>query len=304
MRQNDNFFNCYREIIPEFSNFQESIKTPFPNHVRVNTLKARPDWLIESLQKKGIYLEKSFKKDGHLYHATGLTSPGNLMAYFLGHIHPQALTSCLASIALSPRENSYILDMCAAPGGKTSHLSQLMNNTGLIAANELYPSRHIPLGHTLDRLGILNAVITGYQAQEFPLKQRFDYIMADVPCSGEGRFRKIKAGSAYRETSGKANLPELQKKIILRGFDLLKEKGEMIYATCTYNPEENESVVNFLLQRRDVALLPLNLGFDSETGILEWRNETYDKQLKRAVRFYPHRVNSVGFFMARIGRSG
>ena len=97
MRQNDNFFNCYREIIPEFSNFQESIKTPFPNHIRVNTLKARQDWLIESLQKKGIYLEKSFKKDGHLYHVTGLTSPGNLMAYFLGHIHPQALTSCLRS---------------------------------------------------------------------------------------------------------------------------------------------------------------------------------------------------------------
>ena len=162
MIQNDNFFNCYREIIPEFSNFQESIKTPLPNHIRVNTLKARPDWLIESLQKRGIYLEKSFKKDGHLYHAPGLTSSGNLMAYFLGHIHPQALTSCLASIALSPRENSYVLDMCAAPGGKTSHLSQLMNNTGLIAANELYPNRHIPLGHTLDRLGVLNAVITGY----------------------------------------------------------------------------------------------------------------------------------------------
>jgi NOL1/NOP2/sun family putative RNA methylase len=231
-----------------------------------------------------------------------LKSPGNLIEYFLGHIHPQALTSCLASIVLSPGKNSYVLEMCAAPGGKTSHLAQLINNTGLIVANELYPNRHIPLGHTLERLGVLNTVITGYQAQEFPLKQRFDYILADVPCSGEGGFRKIKESSTYRETSEKQKLPDLQKKIILRGFDLLKEYGEMLYSTCTYNPEENESVVNFLLQNRDAVLLPLDAGFDSEPGILEWRDEKYDTELQKTARFYPHRINSVGFFMARIGR--
>jgi 16S rRNA C967 or C1407 C5-methylase (RsmB/RsmF family) len=94
----------------------------------------------------------------------------------------------------------------------------------------------------------------------------------------------------------------LQKKIILRGFDLLKEDGEMLYSTCTYNPEENESVVSFLLQNRDAVLIPLDTNFEYDKGILEWRDETYDTELRKTVRFYPHRINSVGFFMARIGR--
>jgi len=296
------YFECYREIIREFSLFRKSLFGSLPTHLRINRIKAEPDSVIDSLKEKGVHLDKASEKHDTLYLAPTLKSPGNLIEYFLGHIHPQALTSCLASIALSPEENSYVLEMCAAPGGKTSHLAQLMNNTGLIIANELYPSRHIPLGHTLERLGVLNTIITGYQAQEFPLKQRFDYILADVPCSGEGRFRKIRESSIYRETNEKQKLPDLQKKIILRGFDLLKEEGEMLYSTCTYNPEENESVVSFLLQNRDAALLPLDTGFDSEAGILGWRDEKYDKELQKTARFYPHRINSVGFFMARIGK--
>ena len=297
-----NIFKCYREIIPEFGRFQESLHKPLPTHIRINRIKAETDSVVKSIEGKGIHLEKASEKHDTLYLTPTLKSPGNLIEYFLGHIHPQALTSCLASIVLAPEENSYVLEMCAAPGGKTSHLAQLMNNTGLIVANELYPSRHIPLGHTLERLGVLNTVITGYQAQEFPLKQRFDYILADVPCSGEGGFRKKKESSIYRETSEKQKLPDLQKKIILRGFDLLKEEGEMLYSTCTYNPEENESVVSFLLQNRDAVLLPLDAGFNSETGILEWRDEKYDTEVQKTARFYPHRINSVGFFMARIGR--
>ncbi len=295
-------FELYREIIPEFFLFQESLREPQPTHLRVNGLKVEPELLARSLKEKGIRLERATEKDDYLYHGPGLNSPGNLLEYFSGYIHPQALTSCLASFGLSPEVGSYVLDMCAAPGGKTSHLAQLMNNTGMIVANELYPSRHAGLGHTLDRLGVLNAVVTGYQAQEFPAKHRFDFILADVPCSGEGRFRESGRSVAYRETKAKTTLPDLQKKIILRGFDLLEADGVMLYATCTYNPEENESVVDFLLKNRDAKLLPIDVGFDYERGISEWRHEKYDEQLKSAARFYPHRLDSVGFFMARISK--
>jgi NOL1/NOP2/sun family putative RNA methylase len=299
---NDNF-QSYREIIPEFSQFQESLRRPLLSHLRVNRLKVKPDLLVKRLTEKGIDIKRASEGDETLLWAPDLKSPGNLLEYFLGYIHPQALTSCLVSIVLSPRPDSYVLDMCASPGGKTSHMAQLMDNTGLIIANELYPSRHIPLGHTLARLGVLNAVFTGYQAQEFPLKeQRFDHILADVPCSGEGRFRITGEHSRSRKGKGKAKLFELQKKIILRGFDLLKDKGEMVYATCTYNPEENESVVNFLLKNREAELLPVNIGINHEPGLSKWRKERYDEQLRRAVRVYPHHVDSVGFFMAKIGR--
>ena len=295
-------FEEYSEIIPEFSLFQESLQRPIPTHIRVNCLLIEPASLIHLLEEKGIQLIQSFQRHDALYLAPRLASPGNLLEYFLGYIHPQALTSAIASIALAPRENSYLLDMCAAPGGKSAHCAQLMNNTGLIVSNDLYLNRHISLGHTLSRLGVLNAMVTGYQAQEFPSKQRFDYVLADVPCSCEGNFRKTRDTSSYRENKGKENLPDLQKKIILRGFDLLQENGQMLYATCTYNPEENESVVDLLLKERDAELLPIDAGFDFEPGITEWKDKKYDKRLKNAARFYPHRLDSVGFFMARIGR--
>jgi NOL1/NOP2/sun family putative RNA methylase len=297
-------FECYRKIIPEFSLFQESHCQPHSPHLRVNRLKVEPNLLVDLLAQKGITLERATQEDDTLYFMRGSQSQGNLMEYFLGYIHPQALTSCLTSTVLSPKENSYVLDMCAAPGGKTSHMAQLMNNTGVLIANELYQRRHILLGHTLTRLGVLNTLITGYQAQEFPLKQRFDYILADVPCSGEGRFRSTQEAPYCREHSAKAKLPELQRKIVLRGFDLLKDNGQMLYATCTYNPEENESVVDFLLQNREAEILPVHEGLDYEPGVLEWRDKSYDKQLELVARFYPHRHNSVGFFMARIGKRG
>ena len=295
-------FERYQEIIPEFSLFQEMIHEPLPVHIRVNRLKVEPESVITSLKQRGIHIKRMGRKDNTFYLAPGLKSAGNIIEYFLGFIHPQALTSCLASIALSPEKDSYVLDMCAAPGGKTAHMAELMDNTGMIIANELFPNRHIPLGHTLDRLGTLNTIITAYQAQEFPLKEKFDYILADVPCSGEGRFRKIKESKDYMEAKQMVRFTEMQKRIILRGFDLLKEDGEMLYSTCSYNPLENESVVNFLLQKRDACLLPIETAFDYQPGIHEWRNERYDNQLGMAARFYPHFLDSVGFFMARIGR--
>ena len=297
-------FERYRYIIPEFSHFQECLHKPFPIHIRINRLKAEPHLTVNSLRKEGVHIKRSIEWDDTLYAVQGSRSPGNLLEYFTGHIHPQALTSSLVSKALAPEKGSFVLDMCAAPGGKTSHVAQLMNNTGLIIANELYPSRQIPLGHTIDRLGVLNTAIAGYQAQEFPLNQRFDFVLVDAPCSGEGRFRKTGNGSSYREIVGRARLPELQKKIISRGFDLLKAGGKMLYATCTYNPEENESVVDFLLRHQNAEMLPIHLNLDYDPGILEWGHERYDKRLEKAVRIYPHRIDSVGFFMARIGKGG
>jgi 16S rRNA C967 or C1407 C5-methylase (RsmB/RsmF family) len=206
-------------------------------------------------------------------------------------------------MVLSPAKGSFVLDMCAAPGGKTAHLAQLMDNTGLIIANELFQDRHLSLGNTLDRLGVVNTVVTAYQAQQFPLKEPFDFILADVPCSGEGTLR----GSALKRLAYSKTVPlkpfsALQKKIILRGFDLLKKGGEMLYSTCTYNPDENEEVVDFLLKNRQAELLPINLHIDFEPGITQWRDKKYDPRLVRSARFYPHQLNSVGFFMARIGR--
>ena len=295
-------FDIYREIIPDFPAFLESLKTPLPTHLRVNRIKIRPADLIRILTQKGIELERSLALDDGLLLAPGLESPGSHMEYSLGYYHPQALTSCLASMLLGVKPGAFVLDLCASPGGKTSHLAQLMENTGLIMANELYTRRHIPLSHTLGRLGVMNTVITAYPAQEFPLRQRFDFILADVPCSGEGRFRWNTKASRYEERKARQRLCDLQRRAILRAFDLLDEQGVMVYATCTYNPEENESVVDFLLKHRDAEVIPFDIGLPSEPGLAAWERNVYDRGVQRAIRFFPHRVDSVGFFMARVGK--
>jgi NOL1/NOP2/sun family putative RNA methylase len=256
------------------------------------------------LQEKGITLEPAGVGDDTLYEAPMDLLPGKLLEYFLGYIHPQALTSCLASLVMAPTPNSSVLDLCAAPGGKTSHMAQLMGNSGIIVANELHRRRHAPLTHTLSRLGVLNSVLTAYAAQEFPLRETFNFVMADVPCSGEGRWRVSRELCETKESYYRSAMVAAQKKMILRGFDLLKEQGVMVYSTCTYNPAENERVVDFLLQYRDAELVPLKNVPGMEPGITYWQKEKFNEEVVRAGRFYPHRINSVGFFMARIRRRG
>jgi len=295
-------FEEYREFIPDFELFLESLRKPLPNHLRVNRLKTSPASVIAMLQERGIPLRPVGVGDDTLYEAPRALLPGKLLEYFLGYIHPQALTSCMAALVLAPGPSTSVLDLCAAPGGKTSHLAELMANTGIIVANELHLRRHSPLMHTLSRLGVLNAVLTAYPAQEFPLRESFDFVMADVPCSGEGRWRLSRESSATEELTYRTAIAETQKKMILRGFDLLRKRGTMVYSTCTYSPAENEGVVDFLLKHRDAELVPFDNVPGVEPGISQWGKERFDGRMHGAGRFYPHRIDSVGFFMAKIRR--
>jgi 16S rRNA C967 or C1407 C5-methylase (RsmB/RsmF family) len=155
---------------------------------------------------------------------------------------------------------------------------------------------------------VLNAILTAYAAQEFPLRERFDFIMADVPCSGEGRWRFSGEPRATEAAKYRSGMVEAQKRMILRGFDLLRKEGIMVYSTCTYSPAENERVVDFLLKNRGAELLPFNnapgMEPGMEPGISQWGKERFDGEVQRAGRFYPHRIDSVGFFMAKICRRG
>lgn len=295
-------FSIYREIIPDFSDFMEAVRRPLPAHVRINSLKADSSSVTQEAASKGYRFERSHLTDDTLYTVKGPEAPGNMLAYYLGHLHPQALTSCLAAPALTPEPGSYVLDMCAAPGGKTAHLSALMEDRGLIVANDLHTGRHPALAHTLARLGVTNSVMTAYQAQEFPLRHRFHFVLADVPCSGEGGFRAVKRDVKEIRINRPARFPDLQKSILKRGFDLLEPGGGLLYATCTYNPDENEAVVDHLLKERDADVLPLFPGVPCEPGLTEWKGSRYDVRLEQTRRFYPHRVDSVGFYMARLGR--
>lgn len=119
------FFDRYCEIIPEFPSFREGLHRPLPVHFRVNGLKIEPGPLVQMLERKGISLKRVTEPNKFLFDAFGVRSPGNLIEYFVGYLHPQASTSRLAAIALSPENDSYLLGMCASPGGKTSYLPSI-----------------------------------------------------------------------------------------------------------------------------------------------------------------------------------
>ena len=296
-------FDAYREIIPDYQGFLEALHRPMPTHLRVNLLKTAVAPVIKKMNDRGITLIPVTKSDPSLFFAPDPGLKGNFLDHVLGYIHFQALTSCLTSLALSPLPESLVLDLCASPGGKSSHMAQLMENTGVIVANEPDLKRQVPLSHNLSRLGVLNTVVTRYQAQEFTLRQKFDYVLADVPCSGEGRFRFPGNTVWYGEPKHAERLHDLQKRIISRAFDLLRTGGIMVYSTCTYNPLENEEIVDGLLkERRGAELLPIECGFPYSSGVLSWDRKVYEAELQKAARFYPHQLDSVGFFVAKISR--
>ena len=149
------------------------MRSSSPSHFRVNRLRTTTETLIPLLEEQGIALKPMNDRNNIFFEMKDFTAPGNLIEYYAGLLHPQALSSCIAAEVLAPEPDSMVLDMCASPGGKTSHIADIMNNTGVVIANELFTSRHRALIHTLERLGILNTIVTAYQAQEFPKRELF-----------------------------------------------------------------------------------------------------------------------------------
>ena len=221
----------------------------------------------------------------------------------MGYYHPQAFTSALASLILAPQPGELVCDLCAAPGSKTSHMAQLMHNQGVIVANEPAHARLSMLEYNLKHLGISNVVTTHYAGQNFPRRCKFARVLVDAPCSGEGNYRWDRQGRvrhAHRAAGTPDDLPRLQKQLLVRGFDLLAPGGSLIYATCTYNPAENEAIVQTLLEQRPATLQPITLPVPHSPGLQQWKEQTYDVRMQHCWRLYPHQTGSVGFFVASI----
>ncbi len=307
------YFLSYRELIPEFDGFLDALQRPHPSHLRVNTLKVTSEGLKSRLSHYGCKLEELPLSNAFSFE--GLDTPGATLEYFLGYYHLQGLSSMLPPIVLEPERGQLILDMCASPGSKTSQLAAMTKNRAVVFANELNKKRLSILKFQLERLGVTSTIITNYQAQNFPTKMpdgaplRFDRVLLDAPCTGEGRYRKIMRKDEMEKTgeySEKASLrmSVYQKQMIIRAFDLLKDRGILVYSTCTYSPYENEAVVEYLLQNRPDAWLEefsIN-GVKLVAGVTQWNGLKFHESLSKTCRVYPHYVNSWGFFIARIRR--
>ncbi len=292
-------FARYRYMIPDYEGFLSALEHPLPVTLRANTLKLAPSPFQALMRKRGYKLEPvEGIEEAFLLH--GVEGPGSTLEYFLGYYQVQGLTSMLPPKILDPQPGEIILDLCAAPGGKTTHLAQLMGDRGIIVANDFKFERTHVLRSHIDRLGILSVLVTCYSGQAFPLRRKFDRILLDPPCSAEGTYRVGLPPTRSENPKLAQHLVRVQKELLRHAMAVLRPGGTLVYSTCTYAPEENEAVVNDVVSSGQAELLPVETPLPHSQGLTSWQGKAYHADLVRALRFYPHQVNSWGFFIAHL----
>jgi 16S rRNA C967 or C1407 C5-methylase (RsmB/RsmF family) len=150
-------------------------------------------------------------------------------------------------------------------------------------------------------MGVVHCIVTAYQGQNFPMRARFDRVLVDAPCSGEGTWRGEERAVPISEDA-RARLAERQAALLERGISVLAPGGELVYSTCTYAPEENERVVGPLMEKHGLKALPLNLDLGALPGLTAWEGRDLPPGLALAARLYPHRFDSEGFFVVRLAK--
>ena len=249
--------------------FLEASEKSRPLVVRVNTLKARRKDLAAALMKRGVRLDPlaPWSKVGlKIYEST--VPIGATPEYLAGHYMLQSAASMCPVMALGPQPGDRVMDMSAAPGGKTSYIAQLMRNKGVIIVNDLKPERQKATVANLHRLGVRNVVTCCYDGRKLGSQMRnsFDRILLDAPCSGLGVISRDPSVKIQRTIPDVKRCAHLQKELLVAAIDSLNHRskkggGFMVYSTCSVAIAENEEVVNYLLSKRDVKIVESGLDF-------------------------------------------
>lgn len=262
-----------------------------PKAIWVNSLKIAPRELVERLSAKGIEL-KPFGFHENAFEITGIDKPGSLDEFREGLFNLQDKAAMLAAIALAPKEGEKLLDMAAAPGTKTIQLATLANGKVKILAIEKDPLRAKSLFFNVRKFGLSEIVkVVVSNALRLDKENYFDGVLLDAPCSSEGLVRKDRDALKNWSQRLVERKAKLQKKMIVKGFDALKEGGRIVYSTCTLSPEENEEVVKHLLSKRKNAVIEKfeAKGFRLREGI--------------GCRILPQDNDSMAFYFCRIKKN-
>jgi len=208
-------------------------------------------------------------------------------------------------VELNPNPSDTVLDMAAAPGGKTSFIAQLMRNQGLIVAVESSRDRTKSLMSNLSRLGVANTVILRQRVEKLVnvFFERFDRVLLDAPCSGEGLLPLDPARRTKTSPEDLLRFFETQLVLIDAAYKMVRPGGLLVYSTCSIAPEENEFVVEYLLENYDdVKVENVSGSYPVEEGLTEYRKYILPEELRHCIRFYPHKSGTEGFFVCKLRR--
>ncbi len=275
----------------------EAMERGIPKHIRVNTLKIDERELIERLEDRGFSLEKTevplcYKVVKEPF------SIGATPEYLLGYYYVMEKSSCVPPLALNPKPGETIADFASSPGGKTTFLAQLMENRGVIIAIEANEERIQPLIDNIHRMGMLNTVVLRMNAVKFKnLGIKVDKILIDAPCSGEGVIHKDKSRKTDRGARDIEFCSALQRELLESAIESLKPGGVLVYSTCSLTPEENELNVQWVLDNFEVELEDIPWG---DPALTEIPGVELSDEIRKCRRFYPHKHETSGFFVAKI----
>lgn len=294
MKLPQSYRTAMQELLGEQAQaYFESFDQPAYQSIRINTNKIS----VADFLKISPFTLKPIPWTSNGFYTLPEDHPGKHPYYYAGLYYIQEPSAMLPAQVLPIEPGDFVLDTCAAPGGKSSELANKLNGTGLLFSNDISTSRCQALLKNLERQGVANAYVCSEDlvnlAQKLPCF--FDKILIDAPCSGEGMFRKDHSLIQSWEEKGNAYYAPIQKGILEAATKLLKPGGMLVYSTCTFSPLEDEQVLQTVLEK-DVSLelvsIPHNEGFEDGIG------------LKECVRLYPHRIKGEGHFVALVKKAG
>lgn len=299
----------FRELVDDWEAFVAALYRPLPTDLRYNPLAVDRERFEEALTAEGLGWEK-LAASPDLYRVRGMESPGLTWMYHMGWYHPQGYTSTLPPVILDPAPGAAVLDLCAAPGGKTSQLAAIMEGEGLVVANDVKIDRIAGLTANLERLAVPNALITRYPGQNYPERFGFDHVLVDVPCTAEGTYR-IEDGT-YRpdpagpEGSAAKAIQAIQARLLDKALRVVRPGGTVLYSTCTYAPEQDEVVVSEVLEAlpasMEVTIESLHGAVGGTPGIRRWQGRELSDGVEKTRRLWPHHTDSWGFYLALLRR--
>ena len=284
-----------------------------PRYLRLNPLRGAPDETRKRLEARGFSLSRTDLDPSVARVRQAPLSPGATMEHMLGMTLPQDLASASAPLALGAQPGDVVADLAAAPGVKTVHVAaDLAGNRpwsaprGAIVAVEPDPERMRALRFNLERCGVSAAVLRQEEAQRTPGAAWADRVLLDAPCTGEGTIPKDR-NRRFARPEEIPRLCALQAELVDAADRVLRPGGTLVYATCTFGPEENEAQVQRLLERGyRMEALPFDrcAGTPLVPGVTEWPGLTLDPELRKARRFLPGVHPTLGFFVARLRKGG
>lgn len=292
----------YRSLVDDWPAFLDSLSRPLPTCVWAHPGRIDPAGLVALLAGERVASTPIRWRPG----AFRIEAPagfGNRWWYLAGLCHAQEEASMLPVALLGARPGHRVLDLCAAPGGKTAQIAFALGNTGTVVANDPSAGRLRALRANVARLGLVNVSVTCANGANFPRAAGYyDRVLVDVPCSGEGTLRRRaqpgRAGGVGRWRKFRG----AQEALLRKAVRLCRPGGRVVYSTCTFAPEENEGVVDAVLRDGGsfgLRVLPVAApGLSPTPGIDRWEGVDYHPSLRDTLRIWPHHHDTGGFFVA------